>query len=235
MNKELRTNTYKKIFFFKIHKEGIKIITFIALGIIIVNFLFKYFFPSYAVLHKILFIVLLVFFSWVVYFFRVPERAIIVNENKILAPADGKVVVIEKIFEKEYFKDERILISIFMSPLNVHVNWIPIGGKVIYSKYHPGEYKFAWKPKASEENERFTVVIKTNTDEIMVRQVAGKIARRIVAYLVPEMICNQGEQFGMIKFGSRVDVIIPSNYKIEVKLNQKVKGNKTIIASIPET
>ncbi|MCX7955179.1 MAG: phosphatidylserine decarboxylase family protein [Bacteroidales bacterium] len=223
----------KRIIFFRIHKEGLKIVSFVFLLFLILNFLLRYFFPSFFWFNTLFLIFSILFCLWIVYFFRVPQRAVILQENKILAPADGKIVVIEKTFEKEYFNDERILISIFMSPLNVHVNWIPISGKIVYSQYHPGKYKFAWKPKASEENERFTVVIKCNDDkEIMVRQIAGKIARRIVAYLIPDMTCTQGQQFGMIKFGSRVDIFLPLGSKIFVSLNQKVKGNKTIIAEI---
>lgn len=223
----------KKLLFFRIHKEGLKIVSIVFLLFLVLNFLLRYFFPSLFWFNTIFLIFSIIFCLWIVYFFRVPERAVVVDENKILAPADGKVVVIEKTFEKEYFKSERILVSIFMSPLNVHVNWIPISGRIVYSQYHPGTYKFAWKPKASEENERFTVVIKANDNkEILVRQIAGKVARRIVAYLLPDMYCTQGQQFGMIKFGSRVDIFLPLEAKILISLNQKVKGNKTVIAEI---
>lgn len=223
----------KHLIWLKIHREGLKIIGFSGLFLLIINFLMHYFFADWKWINSILSITSIILWAIIIFFFRVPKRKIECNLGQILAPADGKVVAIERTFEKEYFKDERIQISIFMSPLNVHINWIPVNGIIAYSKYHPGSYVVAWKPKASEENERFTTVVKThNNEEILIRQIAGKIARRIVTYTLPEMECIQGQQLGFIKFGSRVDIFLPLNANIKVSLNQKVKGNKTIIAEI---
>jgi len=223
----------KKLIWLKIHREGLKIIGFSGLFLLLLNFLMHYFFPEWHWINLFLSIVSLILWGIIIFFFRVPRREIFCEHGQILAPADGKVVVIEKTFEKEYFNDERIQISIFMSPLNVHINWIPINGTISYSQYHPGTYVVAWKPKASEENERFTTVVKTfNDEEILIRQIAGKLARRIVTYALPEMECIQGQQLGFIKFGSRVDIFLPLNATIKVSLNQKVKGNKTVIAEL---
>ena len=154
------------------------------------------------------------------------------NENNILAPADGKVVVIEKTEEPEYLKDKRIQVSIFMSPLNVHINRYPLSGKVNYVKYHPGQYLVAWHPKSSTENERTTIVVEhKNKTEILFRQIAGALARRIVYYCKEGEEAMQGKEFGFIKFGSRVDVFLPENAKINVQLGQVVTGGETVIAS----
>ena len=165
-------------------------------------------------------------------FFRNPKRTVILNENQILAPVDGKVVVIEEVFEAEYFKDKRIQVSIFMSPINVHVTRYALSGIVKFSKYHPGKFLVAWHPKASEENERTTVVIENNTfGEILYRQIAGALARRIVNYAEEGMQVIQGTDAGFIKFGSRVDIFLPLGTPINVVLNQKAIGGKTIIAT----
>jgi phosphatidylserine decarboxylase len=165
-------------------------------------------------------------------FFRNPKRTVILNENQILAPVDGKVVVIEEVFEGEYFKDKRLQISIFMSPINVHVTRYPLSGIVKFSKYHPGKFLVAWHPKASEENERTTVVIENKTfGEILYRQIAGALARRIVNYAEEGMQVIQGTDAGFIKFGSRVDIFLPLGTPINVVLNQKAIGGKTIIAT----
>jgi len=223
----------KRLIWLKIHREGLKIIGLSGLFLLIVNFLMRYFFADLKTLNTILSLTSIVLWGLIIFFFRVPNREIFGEHGKILAPADGKVVTIEKIFEKEYFNDERIQISIFMSPLNVHINWIPVSGIVSYTCYHPGNYVLAWKPKASEENERFTTVVKTfNDEEILIRQIAGKVARRIVTYALPDMFLEQGRQLGFIKFGSRVDIFLPLHAKILVKLNDKVKGNKTVIAEL---
>lgn len=214
------------------HKEGFKILliaTFIAGGGIIVveNFIEQLW------LNRLLATAILVFYVLILQFFRNPKRTTPLNDAHVLAPVDGKVVVIEKVFEKEFFKDERIQISIFMSPLNVHVTRYPIGGKVVFSKYHPGEYLVAWHPKASEKNERTTVVIENNTTgQILYRQIAGAVARRIVNYAKPDDVVVQGSDAGFIKFGSRVDVFLPLDAEIHVKLNEKVKGGEQRIASI---
>jgi phosphatidylserine decarboxylase len=165
-------------------------------------------------------------------FFRNPKRTVILNENQILAPVDGKVVVIEEVFEGEYFKDKRLQVSIFMSPINVHVTRYAISGIVKFSKYHPGKFLVAWHPKASEENERTTVVIENKTfGEILYRQIAGALARRIVNYAEEGMQVIQGTDAGFIKFGSRVDIFLPLGTPINVVLNQKAIGGKTIIAT----
>lgn len=165
-------------------------------------------------------------------FFRNPKRTVILNDNQILAPVDGKVVVIEEVFEGEYFKDKRLQISIFMSPINVHVTRYALSGIVKFSKYHPGKFLVAWHPKASEENERTTVVIENNTfGAILYRQIAGALARRIVNYAEEGMQVIQGTDAGFIKFGSRVDIFLPLGTPVNVVLNQKAIGGKTIIAT----
>ncbi len=168
-------------------------------------------------------------------FFRNPKRTVLITENNIIAPVDGKVVVIEEVYEGEYFKDKRIQVSIFMSPINVHVTRYALSGLVKFSKYHPGKFLVAWHPKASEENERTTVVIENNTfGAVLYRQIAGALARRIVNYATEGMQVVQGEDAGFIKFGSRVDLFLPLGTKINVVLNQKAVGGKTIIATKAE-
>ena len=177
--------------------------------------------------------VALLFFLIVLQFFRNPDRLVPVeDDNLVYAPADGKVVVIEEAYEPEYFKDKRLQVSIFMSPVNVHVNRNPVGGKVTYNAYHPGKYLVAWHPKSSTENERTTVVIDNGSTEILMRQIAGALAKRIKNYLEVGQEVRQGEDFGFIKFGSRVDVFLPLGTKVDVELNQKVKGNKTVLAQL---
>ena len=165
-------------------------------------------------------------------FFRNPKRTVVINENHIIAPVDGKVVVIEEVFESEYFKDKRLQISIFMSPINVHVTRYGLSGIVKFSKYHPGKFLVAWHPKASEENERTTIVIENKTfGEVLYRQIAGALARRIVNYAQEGMQVIQGTDAGFIKFGSRVDIFLPLGTPVNVVLNQKAIGGKTIIAT----
>jgi phosphatidylserine decarboxylase len=177
-------------------------------------------------------VVTLIFLVLVLQFFRNPKRTVAINNNHIIAPVDGKVVVIEEVFEEEYFKDKRMQVSIFMSPLNVHVTRYAANGKITFSKYHPGKYLVAWHPKASTENERTTVVIKTaEFGEILYRQIAGALARRIVNYAEEGMQVVQGEDAGFIKFGSRVDLFLPLGTKINVNLNDTAVGGKTIVAS----
>ncbi len=214
------------------HKEGFKIIFFSALILVLSILLIENFVPNYW-LQKILMISFLVFFILILQFFRNPKRNTQINDNYIIAPADGKVVVIEEVVEKEYFKDKRKQISIFMSPLNVHVTRYPISGKVNFSKYHPGKFLVAWHPKSSEENERTTIVVENkNLGEILYRQIAGAVARRIVNYAKADQIVEQGTDAGFIKFGSRIDIFVPLDMKIEVKLNQKTRGGETIIAKL---
>lgn len=213
------------------HKEGYKIILITAIIVVSGILLIDHFVPNFW-LQKILMISFLILFVLVLQFFRDPKRNTSLNDNHIIAPADGKVVVIEEVVENEYFKDKRRQISIFMSPLNVHVTRYPVSGKVNYSKYHPGKYLVAWHPKSSEENERTTIVVENSrSGEILYRQIAGAVARRIVNYAKKDQQVIQGEDAGFIKFGSRIDIFVPLDLKIEVKLNQKTKGGETIIAS----
>lgn len=214
------------------HKEGAKIILFsllIAVSIILgVDYLI-----SIPWLVKILQIITLLFLVIVLQFFRNPKRTLDdIADHLILAPVDGKVVVIEEVYEPEYFKDKRLMVSIFMSPINVHVTRYALNGMVKYSKYHPGKYLVAWHPKASEENERTTVVIDNPVyGEVMYRQIAGALAKRIVNYAKVGHRVNQGEDAGFIKFGSRVDLYLPLGTNVNVVLNQKARGNKTVIAN----
>jgi phosphatidylserine decarboxylase len=164
-------------------------------------------------------------------FFRNPSRQTILDDTTIVSPVDGKVVVIEKVTESEFFNDERVMISVFMSPINVHVTRYPVGGNVIYSKYHPGRYLVAWHPKASEENERTTVVVEhKNTAQILYRQIAGALAKRIVNYAKKDEQVVQGSDSGFIKFGSRVDVYLPLDAQIKVNLDDKLKGGESVLA-----
>jgi phosphatidylserine decarboxylase len=173
----------------------------------------------------------IVFLIIILQFFRNPKRNTILDDNTIVSPVDGKVVVIEKVQENEYFKGERLMISVFMSPINVHVTRYPVGGSVTYSKYHPGKYLVAWHPKASEENERTTVVVThKNGTPVMHRQIAGALAKRIVNYAKEQTDVIQGGESGFIKFGSRVDIYLPVDTPVEVALNQKVRGGESILA-----
>jgi phosphatidylserine decarboxylase len=212
------------------HKEGGKIILIATTLSVAILLLSKEFIANFWVLKSIQIIVLF-FLILILQFFRNPKRTVEINDNHIIAPVDGKVVVIEEVFEGEYFKDKRMQVSIFMSPINVHVTRYAANGKIKFSKYHPGKFLVAWHPKASEENERTTVVIENRVfGEILYRQIAGALARRIVNYAEEGMQVVQGEDAGFIKFGSRVDLFLPLGTQIDVKLNQKAVGGKTIIA-----
>jgi phosphatidylserine decarboxylase len=212
------------------HKEGSKII-FITLLIVVAIIFLTDAFVSINWLRTILYLFALVILVLVLQFFRNPTRVADNSDNHILAPVDGKVVVIEEVFEPEYFKDKRLMVSIFMSPINVHVTRYCVNGIVKYSKYHPGKYLVAWHPKASEENERTTVVINNRIyGEILYRQIAGALARRIVNYAQKGMRVVQGKDAGFIKFGSRVDIYLPLGTEINVKLGDKAIGNKTVIS-----
>ena len=214
------------------HKEGQTII-FISSVITVAGILLTDELIKNLWLNKLLMIIFLALFLIVLQFFRNPKRKTIINDKHIIAPVDGKVVVIEEVEEPEYFKGKRKQISIFMSPFNVHVTRYPISGTVKFSKYHPGKYLVAWHPKASTENERTTIVVENKTvGEILYRQIAGALARRIVNYAKVKHKVVQGKDAGFIKFGSRVDIFIPLNMKIIVKLNQTVKGGESIIAKI---
>ena len=212
------------------HKEGYKIIItsmIVFAGLILLTDKFV----SIFWLNKLIMIAVLILFILIIQFFRNPKRITIENLNQIIAPVDGKIVVIEEVEEKEYFKDKRRQISIFMSPLNVHVTRYPISGQVTFSKYHPGKYLVAWHPKSSEENERTTIVVENNTiGKILYRQIAGAVARRIINYAKEGQEVVQGTDAGFIKFGSRVDIFLPLDMKINVNLNDIAKGGKTIIA-----
>lgn len=177
-------------------------------------------------------IIAIVFLIIILQFFRNPKRTFILNEDQILSPVDGKVVVIEEVYEGEYFKDKRLQVSIFMSPINVHVTRYPMGGIIKFSKYHPGKFLVAWHPKASEENERTTIVVENKSfGEVLYRQIAGALAKRIVNYAEEGMQVIQGTDAGFIKFGSRVDLFLPLGTPINVVLNQKAIGGKTVIAT----
>ena len=213
------------------HKEGAKIILISTTLFVVLLLLSPQVITNYWIL-KSFQVVLLLLLITVLQFFRNPKRHLEVNDHTIIAPVDGKVVVIEEVFEPEYFKDKRLQVSIFMSPINVHVTRYSTSGKVKYSKYHPGKYLVAWHPKASTENERTTVVIENRIfGEIMYRQIAGALAKRIVNYAEEGTHVRQGEDAGFIKFGSRVDLYFPLGTTINVQLNQKAVGNRTIIAT----
>ncbi len=214
------------------HKEGYKIIIISSI-LTVVLFLLIDHFISIDWLVKLLQLVLVVFLIIILQFFRNPKRNVILNDQVVTAPVDGKVVVIEEVYEPEYFKDKRKQVSIFMSPINVHVTRYPLSGIVKYSKYHPGKYLVAWHPKSSTDNERTTVVVENNIfGEVLYRQIAGALAKRIVNYAKRDAVVVQGADAGFIKFGSRVDLYLPLDAKIEVELNQKVKANEVIIAKI---
>ncbi len=214
------------------HKEGHKII-FITLVIVVGSFFLIDEFIINEWLRKGLMIAILVFFILILQFFRNPKRHTQTNDKQAVSPVDGKVVVIEEVMETEFFKDKRIQVSVFMSPLNVHVTRYPIGGNISYSKYHPGKYLVAWHPKASEENERTTVVVENEGfGKVLYRQIAGALARRIVNYAKPNASALQGSDSGFIKFGSRVDLFLPLDADIKVELNQKVRGGESVIAEI---
>ena len=212
------------------HKEGHNIILIFLFVVISDILLLEYIFND-GLIKILLQTISILILILILQFFRNPSRKTILNDNHVISPVDGKVVNIEKVFEKEYFKDERIIISIFMSPFNVHVTRYPTSGKINFSKYHPGDYLVAWHPKSSEKNERTTIVVENEVfGEVLYRQIAGALARRIVNYAKVGDIAIQGNDAGFIKFGSRVDVYLPLDAKIQVKLNQHLKGGEDIIA-----
>lgn len=216
-----------------IHKEGYTSIAICILFIFILNVLVQFFHPTQTWLHWIVYILSFTLFIIILQFFRSPFILVSKNEQHVICPADGKVVVIEEMEEKEYLKDRRIQISVFMSPLNVHVNRNPISGIIKYFKYHPGTYLVAWHPKSSTENERTTIVIENNKGILVLfRQIAGAMARRIVCYATEGQQVEQGEQFGFIKFGSRVDIFLPLGTELKVKLGDTVKGGITVLAHL---
>jgi phosphatidylserine decarboxylase len=216
----------------KFHKEGIPSLIITLIVAALINFITLYFCSSFPIVVWLGYALSAFLLVTILQFFRNPKRTITIDDNAIIAPADGKVVVIEEVVETEYFKDKRLQISIFMSPINVHINRYPISGIVKFSKYHPGLFLVAWHPKSSTDNERTTIVVKhKNGQEILFRQIAGAMARRIVNYSKENDSASQGSEFGFIKFGSRVDLFLPTTVKVKVSLEQKVTGPKTIIAT----
>lgn len=214
----------------RIHKEGLQTIVISVVVVAIINLLTLFLImPGYPVIGWIIFIGTVGLLIFILSFFRIPRRDYHEGDESIVAPCDGTVVVIEEVQADEYFKDKRLQVSIFMSPLNVHVNRNPVSAEVVYSQYHPGKYLVAWHPKSSTENERHSVVYKKNDKEMLVKQIAGALAKRIVNYLKPGDEVKQGTEMGFIKFGSRVDLLLPLDSHIDVKLKQKVKGGVTVI------
>lgn len=215
-----------------IHKEGYKTIAVSTILFGIINLLSFYFLSSSVpFLSWIIFIGTLGLLLFMISFFRIPKRVHTVQEDAIIAPADGKVVAIEEVQADEYFTDRRIQVSIFMSPLNVHVNRNPVSGEVAYSQYHKGKYLVAWHPKSSTENERHSVVYRKDGKEILVKQIAGALAKRICNYLQPGQQVQQTAEMGFIKFGSRVDLLLPLDAKIQVKIGDKPLGGVTVVAT----
>jgi phosphatidylserine decarboxylase len=216
-----------------IHKEGTASLIISSLTLLAINFIVRYFLPENEILHGILLVSSIILFLIVLQFFRKPTRTTVLNSKQIIAPADGKVVVIEEVVETEYFNGPRKQVSIFMSPFNVHINFNPLSGIVSYFKYHPGKYLVAWHPKSSTENERTTVVVKhENGSEVMFRQIAGALARRICWYVDKGDKVTQGQEFGFIKFGSRVDIYLPLDAKILVNIDDKPIGGESVIAEL---
>jgi phosphatidylserine decarboxylase len=219
----------------KLHKEGHQIILVMFLLLAAINAGMYFLVSGQPVIMTILVVSSLMFLGFVVYFFRDPPVHVHASDKLVLAPADGKVVVIEDTNEDEYFKDKRLQVSIFMSPLNVHINRTPVAGKVNYYQYHEGKYLVAWHPKSSKENERTTTVLEhKNGVEVLVRQIAGAVARRICNYTELNQPIAQGAEFGFIKFGSRVDVFLPVNADVKVEIGQKAKAGCTILAELPD-
>ncbi len=213
-----------------IHKEGYTSIAIVVLIIFVANALVHYLLPNHAWVVWLTYVLSFLLFVAILQFFRNPRRLITVDDNLVLCPADGKVVVIEEVEETEYFQDKRIQVSIFMSPVNVHINRNPVGGVVTFFRYHAGKYLVAWHPKSSTLNERTTIAVRAeNGKEILFRQIAGAMARRIVWYVEEGSAVKQGEEFGFIKFGSRVDVFLPLDAQVDVKIGDKVSGGLTVL------
>ncbi|HOB82928.1 MAG TPA: phosphatidylserine decarboxylase family protein [Bacteroidales bacterium] len=216
-----------------IHREGYKILIFGFILLILFNVLLWIILPGNTLIRWLAVLFSLMMYTFLLFFFRLPARRLDPDPGLVYAPADGKVVVVEETEEKEYFRDLRLQVSIFMSPFNMHSNRYPVSGKIKYVEYHPGNYMVAWHPKSSELNERSTIVIETDTGkEILIRQVAGAVARRIVTYAKLSDNVRQGDELGFIKFGSRVDIFLPVGTEIEIPLLQQVKANKSVIAKI---
>lgn len=214
-----------------LHREGTPTILLVTTTVVLINAGVCYASASTLVMGLTLFITIC-FWLFILSFFRVPSRTHTLQEGAVIAPADGQVVVIEEVQADEYFSDRRIQVSIFMGPLNVHVNRNPVSGQVMYSQYHPGKHLVAWHPKSSTENERHSVVYKSQGKEILVKQIAGALAKRIVNYLKPGQAVQQTEEMGFIKFGSRVDLLLPLDAKILIKLGDKPQGGVTVLATL---
>lgn len=216
-----------------IHKEGYKTITIIGLGVFTLIFLsLRLLHPEQPLIHYALSVILVAFWLFIVSFFRIPSRTFTYDENAVVSPADGKVVVIEEVFDTEYFNDKRLQVSVFMSPANVHVNRYPFSGKVLYSKYHKGKYLVAWDPKSSTENERHSIVLENPKAKVLVKQIAGALAKRIMNYAVVDADAKQNEELGFIKFGSRVDLLLPIGTKVNVKIGDNVKNGVSVLATL---
>lgn len=221
-----------QVYIMTIHKEGYQSIGIGALIFGVLNLIsFTFLSASLPWLAFVIFIITLGIFLFLVSFFRIPHRVFTTHADQIICPADGKVVVIEEVIDSEYFKDKRIQLSVFMSPANVHVNRNPVDGEVVYNQYHKGKYLVAWHPKSSTENERWSVVVKNPKGEILYKQIAGALAKRICNYTKVGQQVKQTDEYGFIKFGSRVDLLLPLTAKIHVELNQVVKGGITVLAS----
>jgi phosphatidylserine decarboxylase len=217
-----------------IHREGHTVLFILLIVLFALNWVVFYFYPESPLVQNSVILVSVLFYLLIVQFFRNPIFRITQDTKHVLAPADGKVVVIEETVETEYLKDKRKQVSIFMSPVNVHVNRMPVSGMISFLKYHPGKYLVAWHPKSSTENERTTVAVKMQDGvEILFRQIAGALARRIKYYIKEGQVLEQGQEFGFIKFGSRVDVFLPLDAKITVQVGDITKGGRTIIAELP--
>lgn len=217
-----------------IHREGHRILLSLIVILLIINGLMFSFFPNATLVQQLTFIASCVIFILVLQFFRSPNRKQNLSDDWVLCPADGEIVAIEEVEEPEYYQGKRLQVSVFMSPLNVHVNRYAISGNVTYFKYHEGLYLIASHPKSSTENERTTVVVENGNRSVLLRQIAGAVARRIVTYAKVGDDAKQGGEFGFIKFGSRVDIFMPTDVNVQVKLGQVVKGGMTVIAKFPK-
>jgi len=215
-----------------IHKEGTATISLIAILVGVLNILnFSYLYPVAAIAAWAVFIITVAFFLFIVSFFRMPIRTLTISDDAIVSPADGKVVVIEEVEPDEFYKEKRIQLSVFMSPANVHVNRLPIAGNIVYNKYHPGKFLVAWHPKSSTDNERWSVVVENSKGSILCKQIAGALARRICNYTTVGQSFKQCDEYGFIKFGSRVDLLLPVGTKIHAKIGDVVQGGVTVLAS----
>jgi phosphatidylserine decarboxylase len=216
-----------------IHREGRVLLFVLLIVLFVANWAVAYFFPLNGLAQNSAILISVIFYLLILQFFRNPIFSITKDDKKVIAPADGKVVVIEEVEETEYFKGRRKQVSIFMSPVNVHVNRMPVGGTISYYRYHAGKYLVAWHPKSSTENERTTVAVKMKDGvEVLFRQIAGALARRIKCYVREGQVLEQGDEFGFIKFGSRVDIFLPLDAKITAKIGDVTKGGRTVIAEL---